>query len=87
MVEEIVSLRLQRIGAHRNNSVGKFSVLIAIVQLAHAHVARSMDFGVIGWTIVNADILHLHGAEIELAGSPGILVTAASPAVIEGGDE
>jgi hypothetical protein len=28
---------------------------------------------------VDADVLHLHGAEIELAGPPGVLVAAAEP--------
>ena len=87
VVEEIVGLRLQRIGADRDDRVGKLGVLIAIVEFADAHVARGMDFGVVGWTIVNADVLDLHGTEIELAGAPGVLVAAAGAAVIEGGDE
>ena len=87
VVEEIVGLRLQRIGAHRNDSVGKLRVLITIIEFTHAHVARGMDFGVIGWTIVDADVLYLHGTEVELASAPSILVAATGTPVVESGDE
>ena len=87
VIEEVVGLGFQRVGADRDDGVGKLGVLVAVVELAHAHVARGMDFGVVGWAIVDADILHLHGAEIELAGAPSVLVAAAGAAVIEGGDE
>ena len=87
MIEEIVGLRFQRVGADRDDGVGKLGVLVAVVEFAHAHVAGGVDFRVVGRAIVDADVLHLHGAEIELAGAPGVLVAAAGAAVIEGGDE
>ena len=43
MVEEIVGLRLERVGADGNDRVGELGILVAIVQLAHAHVAGGMD--------------------------------------------
>src|SRR3954453_17883678 len=46
-----------------------------------------MDLGVVGRAVVNADVLDLHALEIELAGRPGILVTTAGAAMIEGGDD
>ena len=87
VIEEIIGLGFQRVGADGDDGVGKFGVLVTVVELAHAHVARGMDLGVVGWTIVDADILHLHGAEIELAGAPSILVAAAGAAMVESGDE
>ena len=87
MIEEIVGLRLERVGADRDNRVGKLGILVAVVQLAHAHVAGGMDFGVVGRPVVDADILDLHRAEIELAGAPGVLVAAAGAAMIERRDE
>ncbi len=46
-----------------------------------------MDLRIIGRAVVDADVLHLHGAEIELSGAPGVLVAAAGAAMVEGGDE
>ena len=77
----------QTIGADDEERVGEFGILITVVQFAHAHVARGMDLGVVGRPIMDADVLDLHGAEIELAGAPGVLVSAASAAMVEGGDE
>ena len=87
VVQEIVGLRLERVGADGEDRVGELGVLVAIVELADAHVARRVDFGIVGGAIVDADVLHLHGAEIELAGAPGVLVAAAGAAMVEGGDE
>ena len=87
MVEEIVGLRLQRIAADGDDGVGQLGVLIAIVEFADAHVARRMHLGIIGRAIVDADVLDLHRAEIELAGAPGVLIAAARAAMVEGGDE
>ena len=87
VVEEIVGLGLERVGADRDDGVGELGVLVAVVEFAHAHVAGGVDLGIVGRTIVDADVLDLHGAEIELAGAPGVLVAAAGAAVIEGGDE
>jgi hypothetical protein len=36
---------------------------------------------------VDANVLHLHGAEIELSGAPGILVATSSAAMVERRDE
>ena len=60
VIEEVVGLGFERVGADRNDGVGEFGVLVAVVQFAHAHVARGMDFGIVGRTIVDADVLHLH---------------------------
>lgn len=87
MVQEIVGLGLQGIGAYDDDRVGKLRVLVAVVELADAHVARGVDLGVVGRTVVDPDVLHLHGAEVELAGAPGVLIAAAGTAVIESGDE
>ena len=87
VVEEIIGLGLERIGADRDDGVGEFGVLVAIVEFADAHVAGGVDLGVVGGAVMDADVLDLHRAEIELAGAPGVLVAAAGPAVIESGDE
>ena len=73
--------------ADRHDGVGEFGVLIAVVQLAHAHVARAVHLAVVGRTIVDPDVLDLHALEIELAGRPGVLVAAAGAAMIVGGDD
>ena len=87
VVEEVVGLGLERVGADRNDRVGELGVLVAVVEFAHAHVAGRVDFGIVGGAVVDADVLDLHGAEIELAGAPGVLVAAARAAVVEHGDE
>ena len=84
MVQEIIGLSLQRIASSRNDRVRKLGVLIAIVELANAHVAGRMHLRIIGRAIVDADVLDLHRGEIELAGAPGVFVTAACAAMIEG---
>ena len=87
MVEEVVGLRLKRIGADGDNGIGKLGVFIAVVQLAHAHVARAVHFAVIGRAIVDPDVLDFHALEIELAGRPGVFVAAAGAAMVVGGDD
>ena len=87
VVEEVVGLGLERIGADRDDRVGEFGVLVAIVEFADAHVAGRVNLGVVGRAIVDADVLDLHRAEIELAGAPGVFVAAAGAAVIERRDE
>ena len=87
VVQEVVGLGLERVGADRHDRVGELRVLVAVVQLAHAHVARGVDLAVVGRAVVDADVLDLHGTEIELAGAPGVLVAAARTAMVEGGDE
>ena len=83
MVQEVVGLCFQRIGADGDNRVGKFGVLVAIVELPDAHVTRAVHLGVIGRTVVDADVLDLHRTEVELSGAPGIFVTAGGTAVVE----
>ena len=87
VVEEIVGLGLERVGADRDDGVGELGILVAVVEFADAHVARGMDLGIVGRPVVDADVLDLHRPEIELAGAPGVLVAAAGAAVIEGRDE
>ena len=87
MVQEIVGLGFERVGPDGHDGVGKLGIFVAIVQFAHAHVAGGMDLGIVGRPVVNPDVLHLHGAEIELAGAPGVFVAAAGSAVVKGGDE
>ena len=87
MVQEVVGLGLQGVRADRDDRVGEFGVLVAIVEFANPHVAGRMHLGVVSRAIVNADVLDLHRAEIELSGAPGIFVAAAGPAVIESRDE
>ena len=87
VVEEVVGLRLVGVGADGDDGVGELGVLVAVVELAHAHVARGMHLGIVGRAIVDADVLDLHRLEIELARAPGVLVAAAGAAVVEGGDE
>ena len=71
MVEEVVGLRLERVGADGDDCVGKLGVFIAVIQLADAHVARAVHLAVVGGAIMDADILDFHALEIELAGCPG----------------
>ena len=73
----------KRVRSDRYDRVGEFSVLIAIVEFANPHIASRMHLGVVSWPIVNADVLDLHGAEIELSRAPCIFIAAAGPAVIE----
>ena len=87
VIEEIVGLRFERVGAHRDDRIREFGVLVAIVEFADAHVARRVDLGIVGRTIVDANVLDLHSSEIELSGAPGVLVSAARAAMIERGDE
>ena len=87
VVEEVVGLGLERVGADRHDGVGELGVLVAVVELAHAHVAGGVDLGVVGRAVVDADVLDLHRLEVELAGAPGVLVAAAGAAVVEGRDE
>ena len=87
MVQEVVRLRFERVGAHGDDRVGELGVFVAIVEFAHAHVARRMDLRVVGRPIVDADVLDLHAVEVELAGGPGILVAAAGTAVVERRDD
>ena len=87
MVEEVVGLGFERVGADRDDGVGKFGILVAIVEFANAHVAGGVDFGIVGRPVMDADVLDLHRSEIELAGAPGVFVAAAGAAMVEGGDE
>ena len=87
VIEEVVGLGLERIVADRNERVGEFGVLVAIVQFADAHVAGRMNLRIVGRAVVDADVLDLHGAEIELSGAPGVLVAAGRAAMVEDGDE
>ena len=87
VIEEVVGLGFERIVADRDERVGKFGVLVAVVQFADAHVAGRMNLRIVGRAIVDADVLHLHGAEIELSGAPGVFVAAGRAAMIEDGDE
>ncbi len=84
VIEEIVCLGLQCIGADRDDRVGQFGILVAVVQLADAHIAGTVDFRVIGRAVVDTDVLDLHGLEIELARAPGVFVAASGAAMIEG---
>ena len=87
VVQEVVGLGFERVGADGDDRVGELGVLVAVVEFADAHVAGGVDLGIVGRAVVDADVLDLHGAEIELAGAPGVLVAAAGAAVVEGGDE
>src|SRR6266403_2648646 len=87
VIQEVVRLGFERIGSNSNDGVGEFGVLIAVVEFAHAHVARGMDFGVVGGPIVYTDVLDLHRPEVQLARAPGIFVATACAAVVESGDE
>ena len=83
MVEEIIGLGLERIGADSDNRVGEFGVLVTIIEFANSHVSSGMHLGVVSRAIVDTDVLDLHRAEIELSRAPGIFVAAAGAAVIE----
>ena len=87
VIEKIVGLGLVGIGADGEDGVGKLGILVAVVELANAHVARGVHLGIVGRAVVDADVLDLHRLEIELARAPGILVAAAGAAVVEGRDE
>ena len=83
VVEEQVGLGLEGIGADQEDRVGERVVLVAVVQLADAHVAGRVHLGVVGRPVVNPAVLDLHRAEIELARAPGVLVAAGRAAVVE----
>jgi hypothetical protein len=87
VVEEVVGLGLERVGADDEDGVGDLRVLVAVVELSDAHVAAGMDLRVVGRAVVDADVPHLHCLEVELAGAPGELVAAARPAVVGAGDD
>jgi hypothetical protein len=63
VVEEVVGLGLERVGADRHDGVGEFGVLVAVVELAHPHVAGGVDLRVVGRAVVDADVLDLHRFE------------------------
>ena len=67
MIEEIVGLSFERIGADGDDRVGKLRILVTIVEFADAHVARCMHLGIVSRAVVDADVLDLHRAEIKLA--------------------
>ena len=87
MIQEVVGLRLKGVGTDRDDGIGQFRVFVAVVELAHAHVARGVDLGIVGRTIVDPDVLDLHRSEVELAGAPGVFVAAARAPVVECGNE
>ena len=87
VIEKIICLGLQRIGADRHNRVGELSILVAIVEFANPHVARGVDFGIVSRPVVNPDILDLHSAEVELTSAPCVLVATARASVVVGRDE
>ena len=43
MIEEVIGMGFERVGADGNDGVGEFSVLVAIVKFADAHVARGVN--------------------------------------------
>ena len=60
VIEEIIGLGFERVGADGDDGVREFGILVAIVEFADAHVARRMNLGIVGRTIVDADVLDLH---------------------------
>ncbi len=87
MVQEIVGLGFERIRADSKDGIGQLGILVTVVQLADAHVARGMDLRVIGRAIVDPDVLDLHALEIELPGRPGVFIAAAGTTMVEGRDD
>src|SRR5487761_1112538 len=87
MTEEVICLRLKRVGSDSEDGVREFGVLVAVVEFADPHVARRMNLRIVGGPVVNPDVLDLHALEVELARGPGILVTAARAAMVIGGDD
>ena len=83
VIEEVIGLGFERVGADGHDGVSKFSVFVAIVKFTDAHVARGVNFRIICRAIVDADVLDLHGAEIELSSAPGVFIATASAAMIE----
>jgi hypothetical protein len=64
VVQEVVGLGLVGIGADRHDGVGELGVLVAVVELAHAHVARGVHLGVVGRAVVDADVRRTQRAGI-----------------------
>ena len=83
MGKKIIGLSFVSVGADCHDDVGDFSVLIAIVEFADAHITRGMTFRVVSRTIVYAHHRRFHRRELQLARAPGILETATGAAVIE----
>ena len=81
--EEVVGLRLVRVAADRHDHVGQLRILVAVVELADAHLAGRVALGVVGGTVVDAHHRRLERREHELARAPGVLESAAGTAVIE----
>ena len=70
VIEEIVGLRFIRVAADGHDAVGDFGILVAVVQLHDAHLARGMALGVVGRPVVDAHQRGLQGGEHQLARCP-----------------
>ncbi len=83
MRQEVVGLGLVGVAADRHDHIREFGILIAVVELADAHFAGGMAFGVVGRPIVNPDERRLERREHQLASAPGVLETTARTTVIK----
>ena len=83
VVEKVIGLGFERIGANGHDRVGEFGVLVAIIEFAYSHVSGGVHLGIVSRSIVDPDVLDLHRAEIQLPRAPGVFVTAAGAAMVE----
>ncbi len=81
--EEVVGLRLVGVAADGHDDVGQLGILVAVVELADAHLARRMALGVVRRAVVDAHHRRLERREHQLAGAPRVLEAAAGAAVVE----
>ena len=74
--QEIVGLGLVLVRADAHDAVGELRVLVGVVELAHAHVARGVALRVVGRPVVDAHHRRLQRGEHQLARAPGVLEAA-----------
>lgn len=83
MGQEVVGLRFVWIAADGDDDIGQLRVLVAVVQLAHAHLARCVALRVVRWPVMDAHEGRLQGSEHQLASAPGVLEAATGATVVE----
>src|SRR4029453_10008166 len=46
-IREVIGLGFERVGSNRDDGVGQFGILVAIVELADPHIAGGVYFGIV----------------------------------------
>ena len=53
VIQKVVGLGFIGVGTRADDGVCQLCVFIAVVQLAHAHIAGGVAFGVVGWPVMD----------------------------------